>query len=205
MIGSCTHSRYRAIPTPPHIRVRPSSGCESRWWSSPWGGGRESRPVVGDLSIDSVECCVSCRPGHDARARHKLGIQTDGGEESYIVCHRSSSAAMNSTSLDCSSLATVRSLGGAELEYDLWEGQFTFSQPGLQHDHSSVVHFFKSEYHALVNKVTRGGERDKKKTINFTKLKKKINCCLNYLRLVLTGSNTPATDYRPGRHAVQQR
>ena len=88
-----------------------------------------------------------------------LGIQTDGGEETYIVRHRFSSLAMNSTSLDCNSLATVRSLGGAELEYDLWEGQFTFSQPtgpGLQqqiHDNASVVHFFKSEYHTLINKV----------------------------------------------------
>nr|CAH0101919.1 unnamed protein product [Daphnia galeata] len=120
--------------------------------------------VASDLSIDSVHrhfllllfCVFICRClGHG----RKLGIQTDGGEETYIVRHRFSSLAMNSTSLDCNSLATVRSLGGAELEYDLWEGQFTFSQPtgpGLQqqiHDNASVVHFFKSEYHTLINKV----------------------------------------------------
>ena len=57
-----------------------------------------------------------------------------------------------SASLDCTSLSTVRSLGG-ELEYDLWEGQFTFSQPSQLNEASSVVHFFKNEYHALVNQV----------------------------------------------------
>ena len=60
---------------------------------------------------------------------------------------------MNS-SLDCSSITTVRSVGG-ELEYDLWEGQFAFSQPGasLLHETNSVVHFIKSEYHTLIHKV----------------------------------------------------
>lgn len=59
---------------------------------------------------------------------------------------------MNS-SLDCSSITTVRSVGG-ELEYDLWEGQFAFTQPGsLVHETNSVVHFFKTEYHTLIHKV----------------------------------------------------
>jgi hypothetical protein len=124
----------------------------------------------------------------------KLGIQTDGGEETYIVRHRFSSLAMNSTSLDCNSLATVRSLGGAELEYDLWEGQFTFSQPtgpGLQqqiHDNASVVHFFKSEYHTLINKVI------------FLILKSDFFIIIDYISIFvcILGSNTPATDYRPG-------
>lgn len=144
---------------PPHIfwctPFQLGSRAAGGWWSSPW---EKKTPVVGDLSIDSVVVFVVV-VGEvvvlDTTPPLKLGIlQTDGGQETYIVCHRSS--AMNSTSLDCSSLATVRSLGGgAELEYDLWEGQFTFSQPGhqLQHDNSSLVHFFKSEYHTLINKV----------------------------------------------------
>lgn len=57
------------------------------------------------------------------------------------------------SSLDCSSISTVRSVGG-ELEYDLWEGQFTFTQPGAIPDATvGVVNFFKTEYHTLVSKV----------------------------------------------------
>lgn len=163
VIGLCRHKPavIELFPSspPPHI-----FGCTPfQLGSRAAGGGRvlgkRKTPVVGDLSIDSVVVfvvVVVCEVVVlDTTPPLKLGIlQTDGGQETYIVCHRSS--AMNSTSLDCSSLATVRSLGGgAELEYDLWEGQFTFSQPGhqLQHDNSSLVHFFKSEYHTLINKV----------------------------------------------------
>jgi hypothetical protein len=130
---------------------------------SRWKERQQSRAIYPSIQFIVIFCCcfvcvcvhLSGCLGHG----RKLGIQTDGGEETYIVRHRFSSLAMNSTSLDCNSLATVRSLGGAELEYDLWEGQFTFSQPtgpGLQqqiHDNASVVHFFKSEYHTLINKV----------------------------------------------------
>lgn len=58
---------------------------------------------------------------------------------------------MNS-SIDCSSITTVRSVGG-ELEYDLWEGQFAFTQPSLLNETASVIQFIKTEYHTLIHKV----------------------------------------------------
>lgn len=75
-------------------------------------------------------------------------------EETILLELQYKSFGMNS--LDMTSLASndLRSVvGSSELEFDLWEGQFTFGSLSNIQESNTMVQFFKGELSALVNKV----------------------------------------------------